>query len=183
MNNYTFLPHLSFESEEDKQHILEKGREKQRLGLIQPFKEELGIKYKAQIEAAYIPQVSIQQLSKEVGSGLFLEEELKANCYFGEYTGIVRKNERSYFGPLNNYCYEYPVEDDIGRSYVIDATSGNLTRFINHSYKPNLKPIHVFFEGFFHLIFLTIREIKKGEQLSYNYGDSYWQIRSFPLDL
>jgi len=63
------------------------------------------------------------------------------------YKVEVRENNRRYFEPLNNYCYEYPVPDSIGRSFVIDATQGNLTRFINHSYEPNLKPKYAFLKG------------------------------------
>jgi SET domain-containing protein len=66
---------------------------------------------------------------------------------------------------------------------VIDATKGNLTRFINHSIHPNLKPIHVFYEGFYHLIFLALRRIEKGTQLSYDYGKNYWYIREKPVEL
>ena len=102
--------------------------------------------------------------------------------FLGEYTGIVRKNDRRYVEPLNNYCYEYPVPDSIGRSHVIDATQGNFARFINHSSKPNLKPEYAFFDGFFHLIFITNRAIKLGEPLSYNYGSTYWYLRGLPVD-
>ena len=101
----------------------------------------------------------------------------------GEYTGIVRENVRIYFAPLNNYCYEYPVPDALGRSFVIDATRGNFTRFINHSRAPNLKPVYAFFDGFYHLIFLSLKEIQKGEQLSYDYGRNYWLLRSDPEEL
>ena len=39
---------------------------------------------------------------------LTAEEEIPPRTYVGEYTGIVRKNNRRYFTPMNNYCYEYP---------------------------------------------------------------------------
>jgi SET domain-containing protein len=64
---------------------------------------------------------------------------------------------------------------------VIDATQGNLTRFINHSRDPNLQPIHVFYDGFYHLIFIALRKIQQGEELSYDYGQSYWYLRDPPV--
>ncbi len=145
--------------------------------------KRLGRKYHKKILNSYIPDVSIRFVHPSVGYGLFAEKPLKKEQYVGEYTGIVRRNDRRYFEPINNYCYEYPVPDEIGRNYVIDATSGCLTRFINHSSKPNLKPLHVYWEGFYHLIFLSLHEIASGEQLSFDYGESYWYIREKPVDL
>ncbi len=118
-----------------------------------------------------------------MGYGLFAEEEIPESFFVGEYTGIVRENNRRYFEPLNNYCYEYPIPDSIGRSFVIDATHGNLTRFINHSFQPNLKAGYAFLDGFYHCIFIAIRSIAKGSQLTYNYGQTYWYIRTPPKDI
>ncbi len=182
MENYSFLSQIAFESEQEQEEIRLRGLAKLERGEMTPKSLKLGQEFKNKITAAYIPHVSVQKIDDEVGYGLFAEEELAPGCYAGEYTGIVRKNDRRYFEPLNNYCYEYPVPDPIGRSYVIDATSGNLTRFINHSYNPNLQPIHVFFDGFYHLIFLTKVRIPKGTQLSYDYGTNYWYLRQPPKD-
>jgi hypothetical protein len=63
---------------------------------------------------------------------------------------------------------------------VIDATQGNFTRFINHSNRPNLKPFYAFFDGLYHMILISIKDISKGEQFSYDYGPKYWYIRSPP---
>lgn len=172
--------HLAFETPEARAEILAGGIAKWKRGEISNEAIELGARFIHHIETAFIRSVSVRWINDEVGQGLFVEEDLEAGSYVGEYTGVVRKNDRRYFEPLNNYCYEYPVPDDIGRSYVIDATQGNLTRFINHSFTPNLKPMHVFYEGFYHLIFLALERIEKGRQLSYDYGKNYWYIRKAP---
>ena len=179
---FKFLASITFETLEDQADILARGQAKHQNNLVSLESLELGKKFIEKIETAYIPQVSVRWVSDLVGYGLFAEEEIAARSYVGEYTGIVRRNNRRYFEPLNNYCYEYPVEDEIGRSFVIDATQGNLTRFINHSSSPNLKPFHVFYDGYYHLIFIALRLIQKGEQLSYDYGESYWYLRSNPTD-
>ncbi len=178
---FKYVPCITFESLDDREDILARGQSKLQNNQISLESQELGQKYIEQIEAAYIPSVSVRWISERVGYGLFAEEELVPSSYVGEYTGIVRRNDRKYFEPLNNYCYEYPVDDEIGRSFVIDATQGNLTRFINHSARPNLKPIHVFYAGFFHLIFVALRSIQKGEELSYDYGENYWYLRGPPI--
>ena len=145
---------------------------------------ELGQRFIGKIQAAYLPSVSVRKMEGEIGYGLFAEEGIEPGSYVGEYTGIVRKNDiRRYLEPLNNYCYEYPVVDSLDRSFVIDATQGNFTRFINHSFTPNLKPIHVYYAGFYHLIFLSLRKIEIGEQLFYDYGKNYWYLRGSPVCL
>ena len=65
---------------------------------------------------------------------------------------------------------------------MIDATSGSLTRFINHSYTPNIKPMYAFFDDKYHLIFISLKPIQKGTQLAYNYGENYWALRGNALD-
>lgn len=180
---FDYLPQIAFQSEEEKADILARGLEELRQGKVSEAALALGKKYRKQIEAAYESKVSIRYINERVGHGAFAEERIQAGSYVGEYTGIVRENVRVYFAPLNNYCYEYPVPDAIGRSFVIDATQGNFTRFINHSTRPNLKPTYAFYDGFYHLILLSLRDIEKGEQLSYEYGARYWYLRTPPQEL
>ncbi len=179
--NFRFFPHIGFETLAEKKEVQERGLDKLKNKGVSQESLELGDKFRGKIEAAYIPSVSIRRLEGSLGHGLFVEELLEGGSYVGEYTGIVRKNDRRYFEPLNDYCYEYPVPDYIGRSFVIDATQGNLTRFINHSFHPNLQPVHVFYEGFYHLVFLALQRIEGGTQLCYNYGHSYWHVRNPPI--
>lgn len=181
-SNYRHLPLNEFESDEDRHEVRQKGLEQEKKGEVSPLALELGQKYHSLILSSYIPKVTVRFVHPEVGHGLFADEPLEKDQYFGEYTGIVRRNDRRYTEPLNNYCYEYPVPDEIGRHYVIDATAGCLTRFINHSRTPNLKPIHAYWNGFYHLIFLTLHRIEPGMQLFFDYGENYWFLRSQPIE-
>ncbi len=176
---YRHVPLNEFESPAEMEEVRQKGLSNK----AAPIAQKMGKKHHTQILSSYIPEVSIRPVHPSVGYGLFAEELIKQDQYVGEYTGVVRKNDRRYFEPLNNYCYEYPVPDEIGRSYVIDATDGCLTRFINHSSNPNLTPIHAYWEGFYHLIFLSLRAIHPGEQLTFDYGETYWYIREKPVSL
>ncbi len=180
---FKYLSQIAFETEEKRDEILSRGMEKWKNQEISNDALEMGRKFHEEIETGTLPKVSIRWINRRIGYGLFAEEKIAVGQYAGEYTGIVRENNRRYFEPINNYCYEYPVPDYIGRNFVTDATSGNLTRFINHSNRPNLKPVHVFLHGFFHLILVAIQEIRKGEQLFYEYGPSYWYIRKRPADM
>ncbi len=180
---FKYLTGIAFENEVCRQEILKRGLEELKNKRIGKKALLFGRKYQLKIESHFFPKVKIKWINKQAGYGLYAAENLKTGSFFGEYTGIVRRNDRRYLEPLNNYCYEYPIPDSIGRSHVIDASNGNHARFINHSLCPNLKPHHVFIDGFFHLIFLTLREIKIGEQLTYNYGPTYWYIRPKPLEI
>jgi SET domain-containing protein len=171
---------IDFESTLDKAEIRRRGAEKYAAGLVSKKAISLGKKYSTLIERSYIPKVSVQWLNETIGHGLFAEETISKGSYVGEYTGIVRRNDRRYFEPQNNYCYEYPVEDEIGRPFVIDATHGCLTKFINHSPRPNLQPTYAFYDNLYHLIFIAKKEISIGEQLSYDYGKNYWYTREPP---
>lgn len=179
--SFTFLPYLDFESQLEKEEI----RKKIVSSVDFEGKEaRLGTFFRQEIETGFISPVWIQWVSEKVGYGLLSCEKIKKKSFVGEYTGLVRKNNRRYTEPLNHYCYHYPVQDSVGRNYVIDATQGHLTRFMNHNPKPNLEPKFAFLNGFYHLIFLAAREIEPGEQLTYDYGETYWQLRERPvLDL
>lgn len=176
--DFTYLTHNIFESLEEKEEI-------QKRGANSPISSEaiaLGKLHEKEIRAAYLPALSIRFLTSAVGHGAFLEEDLPKGAFVGEYTGIVRRNDIRRYS-LNNYIYTYPVKDINNINYIIDASSGNLTRFINHSFNPNLAPHFAYLDGFYHLIFLTLTPLLAGTHLSYNYGQSYWYIRKWPEEI
>lgn len=180
---FSYLSQIDFETVEDRQEIRARGLALLAEQGVEKKSIELGQQFSLSIKNALIPFVSIRWLGDPLGWGLFAEEEIGEGSFVGEYTGIVRQNNRRYFAPINHYCYRYPVLDEIGRDFVIDATQGNVTRFINHSSVPNLQPVHVFDEGFYHLIFLSLRPIQRGEQFCYDYGRNYWSVRDRPISL
>lgn len=181
--HFQFLPAIAFECEESRMDIFDRGMLEWKNGRIQKMAISLGKKYRSLIEANYFAPSRIKWMGRRVGYGLFATEKNKKGQLIGEYAGIVRRNDRRYFEPLNHYCFEYPIPDSVGRSHVIDATKGNLARFINHSSHPNLKPVHVFIDGFFHVVLISIRDIEAGEHLAYDYGANYWYVRSPPVEI
>lgn len=110
---FQFLPQISFESKEDEEEIYLRGIDKEKKNTISPEALELGKQFKKDIENSYLPSVSIRWIHNDVVYGLFAEKGIDEGNYAGEYTGIVRRNDRRYFEPLNNYCYEYPVPDEV----------------------------------------------------------------------
>ncbi len=178
---FTFLPQIAFESPKAKEEIHAKGLAKWKNNEISAESHDLGKRYSQEILSGYIPSVSVRFVDEGVGFGLFAECDLAKGAYVGEYTGVVRRNDlRRYMGHMNDYCHAYPVTDHLNCSFVTDAMQGNLTRFINHSFHPNLLSIHAYLDGFFHLIFLATKPIAQGTQLTFDYGKSYWYTRDPP---
>lgn len=123
----------------------------------------------------------VKNITPEVGFGLFSNQDISKNTFIGEYAGELLKP--CHYLSSTDYQYKYPLEFESDRFLSIDAKYfGNHTRFINHSYSPNLDKYYAFFEGLYHVIFQANRDIKKGEQLTFNYGKNYWYIRGTPTN-
>lgn len=122
-------------------------------------------------------KVMIKWIDDILGYGLFADEDLAADTYIGEYTGKVKK-VNPFVPDLNGYCFNYPMSWFSLNQYVIDAQDeGNVTRFINHSVIPNLKPFCIVHNKLLYQVFFAKHKIKKGTQLTWNYGEDYWRYR------
>ena len=126
--------------------------------------------------------VEIKKVHPIIGSGVFAKERISEFSMIGEYVGEVRKRDRK--GDRENpYVFRYVIGSQ-ETSYVIDAKNkGNFTRFINHSYEPNIISKSVIFEGVGRIVFCANRIISPGEQLTYDYGPYYWRGRPIPWEL
>ncbi|EKE08193.1 MAG: hypothetical protein ACD_17C00295G0002 [uncultured bacterium] len=171
---------IRFRNDREKHAIQKLGFEQYKRDKVESSALLLGKQYRKEIESGVLLDMDVHFVSQEIGYGAFSKEWIPQHFYIGEYGGLVRKNIREYFTPLNNYLMEYPVTDRLGGTFVIDAQEGNNARFINHSDQPNIKFFYAFVDGFYHAIFLTIREIVKGEELAYDYGANYWLLREPP---
>ena len=126
--------------------------------------------------------LEIKKVNPLVGLGVYATKIIPELGFIGEYTGVVRKRQRRK-DTLNDYVFGYVIGPH-ETPWVIDAEEkGNFTRFINHSYEPNLTSRWIISEGVGHIIFFANRTIMPGEQLTYDYGPNYWIKRSYPQDL
>jgi len=78
--------------------------------------------------------------------------------------------------------YLFDLDNKDGDTFCIDANNyGNIARFINHSCTPNLTPVKVFASHqdlrFPHIALFANRDIKKGEELGFDYGEKFWVIK------
>ncbi|NGX56997.1 MAG: hypothetical protein K1060chlam5_01253 [Candidatus Anoxychlamydiales bacterium] len=138
-----------------------------------------GIFYEKEISTNTHLDLLIKWINPIKEYGLFASNDLKKRTFIGEYLGLVRKYNKK-IDDKNAYCFEY----NIGYKktpYTIDAREkGSLIRFVNHSDKPNISPLAVLHNGIIHIIFRTNRDVKKNEELTYDYGPNYWSRREKP---
>ena len=112
---------------------------------------------------AYRPELTTKRSS--AGLGLFALEDIKKGQLVIEYTGErITEAEASKRG--GRYLFE--VTDDL----VIDGKGReNKARYINHACKPNCEAEHD--EEDDRIYIRASKNIKKGDEISYNYGKVY----------
>jgi SET domain-containing protein len=98
------------------------------------------------------------------GLGLYADEAIpKGKCVI-EYVGKQITKEEEY-SSKSLYLFE------VGKSKTIDGKpKWNKAGYINHSCKPNCEP--EIRTG--HVYIFSIRNIKAGEELGYDYGEDYF---------
>jgi SET domain-containing protein len=101
--------------------------------------------------------------SRIAGQGLFAAQDIKKGTrilpYIGEKIPKDESTRRLAYG--NNYIFE------LNDQYDIDGkTLENTARYINHSCAPNCDVTHTTRT----IWIVALRDIKAGEELSYNYG-------------
>lgn len=140
--------------------------------------KEWGAKFRQEIEQGCTAPLNVEQVSEEVGHGLFAAQPLAKGGFVGQYCGRISHQSEN---PNSNYHLNYPLP---GQSFVIDAEPcGGYLRFANHSPSPNMEPRLAIHNSLIHVLFFTTRAVRASEQLLYDYGEGYWQHKSAPLSL
>jgi SET domain-containing protein len=113
--------------------------------------------------------------SKIHGSGVFAAKNIKKGEFIIGYKGLLRSHQEvdaAYDGEdETGHTFLFTLNED----YVLDANiKGNEARWINHSCDPNCDSEHIDAEDGDNskdrIEIKAIRDIKAGEELSYNYG-------------
>jgi uncharacterized protein len=150
---------------------------------ITPRQKWLGNYYAMEMQGEVPLDLTIRWIDGTVGYGVWTNQPIAASAFVGEYTGLIRK--RALWGRWNNlYCFDYTTGPWKSTSHVIDSQGcGNHTRFINHSFDPNLKLVSVYYKGMMRVILYALANIPANTQLCYDYGQEYWAKRGKPLKL
>ncbi|MGA2548586.1 MAG: SET domain-containing protein-lysine N-methyltransferase [Burkholderiaceae bacterium] len=106
------------------------------------------------------------------GRGVYAARPIKSGERIVEYKGerinwkeALRRHPHDPEQP--NHTFYFTIGDDL----VIDGGArGNAARWINHSCNPNCEADMVEIRGHMHVFIEALRDIKTGEELSYDYG-------------
>lgn len=100
----------------------------------------------------------------ETGKGLFTLVKIPKGSCIIEYTGVLVP-EKDIYKIKSKYLFE------IDKNKTVNGNiPSNKARYINHSCKPNCEadgPKN-------HVYILAIKNIKAGEELTYDYGEEYF---------
>jgi len=175
-----YLQNLEFSSIDLLNKIIKRIQKSNRKKMIFPEEKWLGTYYKDKIYSDSLSDIVIKWINSKKGYGLFAKNDIKKKKWIGQYSGYIRSSTPRK-DQKNAYCFEYVTGYKYPENFTIDAKKkGNLTRFINHSYQPNLKPSLIYFGPILLIGFFTNQNIKEGEELTYDYGPDYWKKREKP---
>lgn len=125
-------------------------------------------------EDRYAKKITVKFINRKVGYGVFAKEEIRPGVV-GMYTGELKKVDHY---SKSRYLFSFTTK--ILKNVMIDGEKkGNWTSFINHNpsdqKSTNLIVREYFYKGLPYILFWATKKIKKGSQLLYDYGDSYWE--------
>ncbi|KAJ3312678.1 hypothetical protein HDV04_002822 [Boothiomyces sp. JEL0838] len=128
-------------------------------------------------QEAYLRELCyIKWASIETGFGLYAKQDIPANQVIGVYTGIVAVDSDN-----TDYEWEYQTDEIDGEEVNIGVNAlkyGNYLRFANHvGEASNSKPEFVPHNGLWHVLYVAAKDIKKGEEITTDYGDAYFASR------
>ena len=127
-------------------------------------------------------KLAIFRTDNGCGWGVKAMERISAGSFVVEYVGEVITNEeaeergKKYDAEGRTYLFDLDFNEGEGEDnmYTVDAAFyGNLSHFVNHSCDPNLNIFNVFINNLDpnmpQLALFAKREIKKGEQITFDY--------------
>uniref|UniRef100_A0A4W5KC69 Euchromatic histone-lysine N-methyltransferase 1b n=1 Tax=Hucho hucho TaxID=62062 RepID=A0A4W5KC69_9TELE len=118
--------------------------------------------------------------TSRMGWGVRALQEIPQGTFVCEYVGEIISDAEA--DVRENDSYLFNLDSKEGDVYCIDARFyGNISRFINHMCEPNLFPCRVFTAHqdlrFPHIAFFACKTIKAGEELGFDYGNHFWDIK------
>jgi uncharacterized protein len=176
-----YLPILVFENEKNSKTIKNLCHKGIKNNIIDREQKWLGFYLEDMLLKGSLPFIAIKWVDHVKEYGVFAKRKIAKGTYVGEYTGIVTKRKKKMI-KKNSYCFEYYIGHEVQTPFTINAKfCGNFTRFVNHSYTPNLVAVPVFFANTMHIVLKAIEDIEVDEELTYDYGLNYWRKRENPV--
>uniref|UniRef100_A0A8C4TJ17 Euchromatic histone-lysine N-methyltransferase 1b n=1 Tax=Erpetoichthys calabaricus TaxID=27687 RepID=A0A8C4TJ17_ERPCA len=119
--------------------------------------------------------------SKKMGWAVRTLQDIAQGTFVCEYVGEIISDSEADVREDDSYLFD--LDNKVGDVYCIDARFyGNISRFINHMCDPNLFPVRVFMSHqdlrFPRIAFFSTRHIAAGEEIGFDYGDRFWEVKS-----
>jgi len=103
------------------------------------------------------------------GLGLFATKPIKRGAYIATYRGRRISTEEARRREARGARYMF----ELNRRWTIDGSPRwNLARYINHSCRPNARPVAR--KG--GIVIVASRPIEPGEEITYDYGQEYFEL-------
>ena len=131
-----------------------------------------------------LSRYEIRYINPDIGLGVFSRDVIKKGDVIGVYSGV--KNTRT----SADLSYLFHLEFDCLKMYIDARQYGNITRFINHAPEADINKIgsnrssfleanigtsRFYLNGIEVVVYTTIKDILKGEQLLVDYGQAYFE--------
>ncbi|XP_009992615.1 PREDICTED: histone-lysine N-methyltransferase EHMT1 [Chaetura pelagica] len=118
--------------------------------------------------------------TQKMGWGVRTMQDIPLGTFVCEYVGELISDSEADVREDDSYLFD--LDNKEGEAYCIDARFyGNISRFINHLCEPNLIPVRVFMSHqdlrFPRIAFFSTRQIEAGEEIGFDYGDRFWDIK------
>ncbi|KAI9098603.1 hypothetical protein DFS34DRAFT_693978 [Phlyctochytrium arcticum] len=110
--------------------------------------------------------------------GVYTDQYIPSNAYIAEYTGVLTNS--SFSTDYEWDYYSHDLKDDNGNELRLGVDSqivGNIARFVNHEDDPNTHVIYVPWKNLWRLVYVSVRPIWPGQEVTVSYGPSYWETR------
>jgi SET domain-containing protein len=110
------------------------------------------------------PKYKIKKTKFGAGMGFFADEEIKNGTKIVQYIGPKVLNKNADEEPHDYFFW-------VNKKYSIDGSPlYNMARYVNYSHDPNAESVD---EGG-KIYFTAIKDIKKGEEITIDYGDWHY---------
>ncbi|MFH4978477.1 hypothetical protein AB6A40_005186 [Gnathostoma spinigerum] len=118
--------------------------------------------------------------TRDRGWGVRTSSLLRKGEFICEYVGEVISSEEECNRDDDSYFFEIT---DTFLSFTVDSKfCGNVSRFINHSCQANIVMARVVWDTNSvhvpHLCLFALHDISAGEELTFDYGDRWWKVKS-----
>lgn len=121
----------------------------------------------------FVKDLEVKKVNELVGWGVYAKKRIPKKTILTHYAGIIKKDSRVNIS--NRHVFGFTGTKKL-QEWVVDSEHmTNIASLINHLKKGNIEAFEYYDESGPKIVFKTLRDIEKGEELTYDYGGEYWK--------